>query len=169
MPKSQAVLAVESVISSLWGKMVGWQSTKGWRASTFSADDIVQTAAMKFYKFAVAGKYDGKSESELEQVFSGLVRQAGFHLFKSSKAEKFADYEIDGLSPLVASGSHTDAVEAEEFLQAAYGDDWWIAEAQIAGESLNELAASGRAGMGVTSIKKRARAAAERARELVAN
>ena len=52
-----------------------------------------------------------------------------------------------------------------EVIEQAFGEDLWIAEAMMAGESLNEIGTH-RPGVGATTVKKRAKKAAQRALEL---
>ena len=82
---SNLLSRVESIITAKWAKLVAWQDARGYRWSSFDAEDTVQRASLNFYRFAVAGKYDGKTDAELERIFVALVRQAGSHLWSAVK------------------------------------------------------------------------------------
>lgn len=163
----QTVSVVEAVINRQWAKMVKWQDARGWKWSLFDAEDTVQRASLLLFKWATEGKYDGKTDKEIEQVFISLVRQQGWNQWAQCHHDR-DEYEsgCDELS-FSSNVSHEESVDSMEVIEQSFGEDLWIAEAMMAGESLNEIGTH-RPGVGATTVKKRAKKAAQRALELVA-
>ena len=164
----QAVSRAESVINRQWAKMVKWQENRGCKWSLFDAEDTVQRASLLLFKWATEGKYDGKTDKEIEKIFAGLVRQQGWNQWTQCHHDR-NEYEIGSdfeLSFGIVS-SFEESVDSMEVIEQAFGEDLWIAEAMMARESLNEIGTH-RPGVGATTVKKRAKKAAQRALELVA-
>lgn len=167
----QTVSRVEAIINRQWAKMVKWQESKGWKWSTFDAEDTVQIASIKFFEFALAGKYDGMSDAELSRELTSLVRQKGFTQWSASSCKHARnEYDADGEMSLQSVGkasSHEESVDSMELIEQAFGEDLWIAQAMLAGESLNEIGTH-RHKVGATTVKKRVKVAAAKALELAA-
>jgi len=181
----QAVSRVEAVINRQWAKMVKWQDARGWKWSLFDAEDTVQRASLLLFKWATEGKYDGKTDKEIEQVFISLVRNQGFNQWTACKRDRseyapqspdrgawndklsWDDVDFGDRLSEKTCRSLEDSVDAREVIEQAFGEDLWIAEAMMAGESLNEIGTH-RPGVGATTVKKRAKKAAQKALELVA-
>lgn len=165
----QAVSRVEAVINRQWAKMVKWQEARGWKWSLFDAEDTVQRASLKLFEFALAGKYDSNTDKEIEKIFAGMVRQQGFNQWSKCHHDR-NEYDCNDFAEVdIASRASTqeEVVDAREVIEQAFGEDLWIAEAMMAGESLNDIGTK-RAGFGATTVKKRAKKAAQKALELVA-
>lgn len=165
----------EAVISKAWNRVAN-QSYR-YNHATLGGEDAAQNAAIQLYARFSAGELDNVTEDELVKLFFENARRYNARAYRKEATLKRGGAKTVALSMLDSDegrqfdvgtrSSHELAVDSLDSLKLVYGDDMWLAEGLMAGESINEMGSRRAGGLGVTAIKVRQRAAVARAQEIL--
>lgn len=165
----------EAVISKAWNRVAN-QSYR-YNSATLGGDDAAQNAAIQLYTRFEAGELASLTEAELVKLFFENARRYNARAFRKEATLKRGGAKTVAMSVLDSDegrqfdagtrSSHESAVDSLDALKLVYGDNMWLAEGLMAGESINEMGARRAGGLGVTAIKTRQRAVVAKAQEVL--
>lgn len=165
----------EAVISKAWNRVAS-QSYR-YNHATLDGEDATQNAAIQLYTRFEAGELANLTEGELVKLFFENARRYNSRAFRKEATLKRGGAKTVAMSVLDSDegrqfeagerSRHEAAVDSLELIKLVYGEDMWLAEGLMAGESINEMGSRRAGGLGVTAIKVRQRAAVARAQEIL--